>query len=69
MDAAIQLAKAYAIGQLGFQESPELEIRMAIAANATTHVLRYAFLQTEFPQEQVTDELKRWLKAALLMLR
>ena len=50
MDAAIQLAKAYAIGQLGFQESPELEIRMAIAANATTHVLRYAFLQTEFPQ-------------------
>jgi AcrR family transcriptional regulator len=69
LDSSIQLAKAYAVGQLGFQPSPELDIRLAIAANATTHVLRYAFLQTEFPQEQVTDELKRWLKAALLMLR
>lgn len=68
-DSAIQLAKAYAVGRLNFQPSPELEVRLAIAANATTHILRYAFLQTDFPQEQVTDELKRWLRAALLMLR
>lgn len=69
VDSAIQLAKAYAIGRLGFAATPELDIRLAIAANATSHVLRYAFLQTEFPQEKVTDELKQWLKAALLMLR
>lgn len=69
IDSSIQLAKAYAVERLGFKVTPELEIRLAIATNATTHVLRYAFLQTDFPQEQVTDELKRWLKAALLMLQ
>jgi AcrR family transcriptional regulator len=68
-EAAIQLAKAYAVGKLGFTLTRELDIRLALAANATTNILRYAFQQTEFPHEEVTDELKRWLKAALLMLR
>ena len=67
-DAAIALAKGYAVERLGFPSSQDLEIRLAMAANATTHVLRFAFQQTEFPQERVIAELKRWLKAALLML-
>jgi AcrR family transcriptional regulator len=69
MESAIQLARAYAIGRLGFPATPQLDIRLALAANATTNILRYAFQQTEFPLESVTDELKLWLKAALLMLR
>jgi AcrR family transcriptional regulator len=69
MKSAIQLGRAYAIGRLGFPATPQLDIRLALAANATTNILRYAFQQTEFPLESVTDELKLWLKAALLMLR
>jgi AcrR family transcriptional regulator len=67
-EAALALAKVYAVERLGFVASEDLEIRLAMAANATTHVLRYAFQQTEFPRDRVIAELKRWLKAALLML-
>ena len=67
-DAVLTLAKVYAVERLGFQASEELEIRLAMAANATTHVLRFAFQQTDYPQDRVIAELKRWLKAALLMM-
>ena len=65
-ETAIQLARAYAVAKLGFVEGPALEIRLAVASNAATHILRYAFNQTEFPLDQVIAELKRWLRTALL---
>jgi AcrR family transcriptional regulator len=67
-ESVIGLAKIYAMQRLGFPASDDLEIRLAMAANATTHVLRYAFQQTEYPQDRVIAELKRWLRSALLML-
>ena len=65
-EAAIQMARAYAIAKLGFVEGPALEIRLAVASNTATHILRYAFKQTEFPLDQVIAELKRWLRTSLL---
>jgi AcrR family transcriptional regulator len=65
-ETAIQLARAYAVAKLGFEEGPALEVRLAVAANAATNILRYAFKQTEFPLDQVIGELKRWLRTALL---
>jgi AcrR family transcriptional regulator len=66
-DAAIKLAKAYAVERLGFPESQELDIKLAIATVASTQMLRYAFQQTEFPPDRVIAELKHWLKASLLV--
>jgi AcrR family transcriptional regulator len=63
---AIMTAKVYAIEKLGFPASEALDIRLSVAANASSHTLRYAFNQNDFPQEQVIAELKRWLRAALL---
>jgi AcrR family transcriptional regulator len=65
-DAAIRLARVYAVRKLGFEEGPALEIRLAVASNAATHILRYAFNQTDFPLDQVVAELKRLLRMALL---
>lgn len=65
-EAAIRLAKAYAVERLGFEDGSDLEIRLAVASNTATHILRYAFNQTEFPLDQVIGELKRWLRTALL---
>ncbi len=67
-DSAISMARAYAIKTLGFPEIPELDLRLAIAQTAATQILRFAFQDNGYPQEQVIAELKRWLKAALLML-
>jgi AcrR family transcriptional regulator len=67
-DAAIPLARAYAVTTLGFPENPELDLRLAIAATAATQILRFAFQDNGYPQDQVIAELKRWLKAAFLML-
>jgi AcrR family transcriptional regulator len=64
---AITTAKSYAVERLGLPASEALDIRLAVAANATAHILRYAFNQTDFPQEHVIAELKRWLRTALLM--
>jgi len=64
---AIHLARAYAVEKLGFIEGPALDIRLAVAANACAHILRYAFNQTEYPLDQVICELKRWLRTSLLM--
>lgn len=66
---AIQLAKSYAIEKLGFQASPQLDLRLAIAATAASEILRFAFKDNDFPRDDVIAELKHWLKAALLMLR
>jgi AcrR family transcriptional regulator len=66
-ETAIRLAKVYAVERLGFTASADLDLRLAIATEATTQILRYAFLQTEFPQARVISELKHWLKAALLI--
>ncbi|HEX4504991.1 MAG TPA: TetR/AcrR family transcriptional regulator [Alphaproteobacteria bacterium] len=65
-ETAIQLARAYAVAKLGFVDGPALEVRLAVASNAATHILRYAFNQTEFPLDQVVAELKRLLRLALL---
>ncbi len=67
-DSAISMARAYAIKTLGFPENPEFDLRLAIAQTAATQILRFAFQDNGYPQEQVIAELKRWLKAALLML-
>jgi AcrR family transcriptional regulator len=64
---AIHLARSYAIEKLGFQEGQALDIRLAVAANATAHILRYAFNQIEYPLDEVVGELKRWLRTALVM--
>jgi AcrR family transcriptional regulator len=66
-EAAIELAKDYAIAALGFEASPDLDLRLAIATEATSQILRYAFEQTEFPRDRVIAELKHWLKAALIL--
>ena len=63
---AIRLAKVYAVEKLGFPENSALDVRLRVAASACSHILRYAFNQSEFPQEQVIGELKRWLRASLL---
>jgi AcrR family transcriptional regulator len=65
-DTAIQLARVYAVEKLGFEAGAGLEVRLAVASTAATHILRYAFNQTEFPLDQVIGELKRWLRTALL---
>jgi AcrR family transcriptional regulator len=67
-DSAIPMARAYAVKTLGFPENPELDLRLAIASTATTEILRFAFQDNRYPRDQVIGELKRWLKAALLML-
>lgn len=66
-DTAVQLAKAYAAERLGIPMTPELDVRLAVATEATNQILRYAFQQTQFPRDQVIDELKRWLKSVLLL--
>ena len=66
-DIAIRVARVYAIEKLGFPEGQALDIRLAVAASATAHILRYAFSQTEYPLDQVIGELKRWLRTAFLM--
>jgi len=66
-DIIIRLASFHAVEKLGFVEGPALDIRLAVAANSTTHILRYAFNQTDYPLDQVIGELKRWLRTALLM--
>jgi len=66
-DIIIRLARFHAVEKLGFVEGPALDIRLAVAANSTTHILRYAFNQTDYPLDQVIGELKRWLRTALLM--
>jgi AcrR family transcriptional regulator len=66
-EAAVQLAKAYAVDRLGFVATPELDLRLAIATQAAAQSLRYAFEQAEFPRDQVIAEIKRWLRAALLL--
>jgi AcrR family transcriptional regulator len=67
-EGSLHMAKLYALEPLGIPASPELELRLGIAAAATMQVLRYAFQQTDHPPEKVVAELKRWLRAALLML-
>lgn len=64
---AIMTAKIYAVEKLGFPNGQALDVRLAVAANVTSHMLRYAFNQTEFAQDQVIAELKRWLRTSLLM--
>ena len=64
---AIATAKSYAVERLGFPQNETLDVRLAVAATATSHILRYAFNQTAFAQEAVVAELKRWLRTALLM--
>jgi AcrR family transcriptional regulator len=68
-ETVVQMAKRYAIGRLGFSPSADLDLKLAVAMEATAQLLRYAFLQTEFPQDRVIAELKQWLRAALLLLR
>jgi len=63
----IRMARIYAVERLGFEEGPSLDIRLAVAANACAHILRYAFNQTDYPLDQVIAELKRWLRTSLLM--
>jgi len=63
----VSMAKLYAMEPLGMAGSPELDLRLAIAAEACMRILRYAFQQNQYPPEQVIAELKRWLKAALLL--
>jgi len=63
-----QLAKAYGVARLGMADSGDLNLRLAMATEASTHLLKFAFTQTSFDQERVIDELKRLLKASLLML-
>jgi AcrR family transcriptional regulator len=67
-DKAISMARAYAVRTLGYPENPDLDLRLAIAETATSQVLRFAFQNNGYPQEKVIAEIKRWLKAALLML-
>ena len=64
----VELAMAYATTRLGMASSPELDLRVAMAGEASSQLLRYAFSQTEFDEGRVIDELKRFLKATLLML-
>jgi AcrR family transcriptional regulator len=66
-DVIIRMARHCAVEKLGFEEGPALDIRLAVAANASAHVLRYAFNQTDYPLDQVIAELKRWLRMTLLM--
>ena len=66
-DMVIRLAHYYAVEKLGFEEGPALDIRLAVAANATAHILRYAFNQTDYPLDQVIAELKRGLRMTLLV--
>ena len=66
-EVALNMAKLYAMEPLGMAGSPELDLRLAIAAEACMRILRYAFQQNQYPPEQVIAELKRWLKAALLL--
>jgi AcrR family transcriptional regulator len=63
----IRMARVYAVAKLAFEEGPTLDIRLAVATNACTHMLRYAFNQTDYPLDQVIAELKRWLRTSLLM--
>jgi AcrR family transcriptional regulator len=63
----IRMARVYAVERLGFEEGPSLDIRLAVAANAGAHILRFAFNQTDYPLDQVIAELKRWLRTSLLM--
>lgn len=65
--AAIGLARAYAVERLGIPASSELDLRLAIATEATAQMLRYAFQQTRFPRDKVIAEIKQWLKAILLL--
>jgi AcrR family transcriptional regulator len=67
-DKAISMARAYAVKTLGYPENPDLDLRLAIAESATSRVLRFAFQDNGYPQDKVIAEIKRWLKAALLML-
>ena len=66
-EVALNMAKLYAMEPLGMAGSPELDLRLAIATEACMRILRYAFQQNQYPPEQVIAELKRWLKAALLL--
>jgi AcrR family transcriptional regulator len=63
----IRMARIYAVERLGFEEGQSLDIRLSVAANATAHILRYAFNQADYPLDQVIGELKRWLRTALLV--
>jgi len=62
------LAMTFATARLGIAPSPELDLRVAMAMEASTQLLRYAFTQRDFEQDRVIGELKRFLKTALLML-
>lgn len=62
------LAMTFAAARLGIDSSPELDLRVAMAMEASTQLLRYAFTQKDFDQDRVIAELKRFLKTALLML-
>ncbi|HLG86218.1 MAG TPA: TetR/AcrR family transcriptional regulator [Alphaproteobacteria bacterium] len=64
----VELAMAFATTRLGMASSPELDLRLAMAGEASSQLLRYAFTQRAFDEERVVDELKRFLKATLLML-
>jgi AcrR family transcriptional regulator len=66
-DIIIRMAHHFAVEKLGFEGGPALDIRLAVAANATAHILRYAFNQTDYPLDQVIAELKRGLRMTLLV--
>jgi AcrR family transcriptional regulator len=67
-NSAITMARAYSIKTLGYPETSELDLRLAIASTAATQILRFAFEDNGYPRDEVIAELKRWLKAGLLML-
>ena len=67
-NSAITMARDYAVKTLGYPEIPELDLRLPIAATAATQILRFAFEDNGYARDEVIAELKRWLKAALLML-
>ena len=63
-----QLAKAFGIAKLRIPDTPDLDLRLAMATEASTQLLRYAFTQTSFEEDRVVTELKQLLKASLLTL-
>jgi AcrR family transcriptional regulator len=69
MNATVaRLAKSYGVAYLGMADNPDLDLRLAMAAEASSQLLKFAFTQTSFDQDRVIAELKRLLKASLLIL-
>lgn len=67
-NSVAQLAKSFGTSKLGMADTPDLDLRLAMATEASAQLLRYAFSQTNFDEDRVIAELKRLLKASLLMM-